>query len=251
MAGKVQNGETGRKDSISVHALTDEFNHSKAIFILDIDGTLLRTHEIDNECYWDAVERVFGKQPDSRRLLDYTHVTDSGILEQWCRQTLGRDPGIEESRQLRGLFLELIRDAARTQPELFEPRAGLVEWLEQQHDTPDTHLAVATGSWGSTARFKLKAAGLDRFEMVLASADDGVRRTDIMTTALTRLGLQGLPRDWDITYIGDGPWDYHASMELGWSFIGIAEDVRATSLRQLGALRVHADFRSLAGGAEP
>ena len=234
-----------------MHALTDEFNHSKAIFILDIDGTLLRTHEIDNECYWNAVEQVFGAQPASRRLLDYTHVTDSGILAQWCWETLGRDPGNEETKQLRGLFLDLIEDAARTQPELFEPRVGLLEWLEHKHGMPGTHLAVATGSWGGTARFKLRAAGLDRFEMVLASADDGIRRTDIMTTALTRLDLERLPPNKHITYIGDGPWDYHASMDLGWSFIGIAGGARASSLRELGATRVYADFTALSGDAEP
>ena len=225
--------------------------NSNSIFILDIDGTLLRTHEIDNECYWEAVEQVFGRQPESRRLLDYVHVTDSGILDQWCRQVLGRGPSREESKKLRGLFLDLIREAARTQPELFEPRAGLVDWLEQQHGRPGTHLAVATGSWGSTARFKLQAAGLDRFGMALASADDAISRTDIMTLALQRLDMGRSPEDRVITYIGDGPWDYQASMELGWAFIGIAEGARASVLRELGADRVHADFRPLAGRFEP
>lgn len=223
----------------------------ESIYILDIDGTLLRTHEIDNNCYWDAVQQVFGPQDLSRQLLDYEHVSDSGILDQWCRQNLGRGPSADETKTLRGLFLELLQDQARAQPELFEPRAGLLPWLERQHADPSKRLAIATGSWGNTAQFKLTASGLDRFGMALATADDAIRRTDIMSAAFSRLGLESGPEEFPVTYIGDGPWDYHASMELGWRFIGIAEGPRADALWQLGARQVHADFRPLLAGPEP
>lgn len=231
--------------------MADPVDKPRSIYILDIDGTLLRTHEIDNECYWDAVQQVFGPRDLNRQLIDYEHVSDSGILDQWCRQNLGRSPRDDETRALRGLFLDLIERQARAQPELFEPRPGLLHWLEERHAEPGTRLAIATGSWGNTAQFKLSASGLDRFGMALATADDAIRRTDIMATALARLGPECSTNDGVITYIGDGPWDYHASMELGWSFIGIADGPRAETLRGLGALWVHADFRPLVKGGEP
>lgn len=231
--------------------MTGPVDEPCSIYILDIDGTLLRTHEIDNDCYWDAVQEVFGPRVLSRELIDYEHVSDSGILDQWCRQHLGRSPLEDEVRTLRGLFLDLIERQARAQPELFEPRPGLLHWLEERHAEPGTRLAIATGSWGNTAQFKLSASGLDRFGMALATADDAIRRTDIMTMALARLGSEYRVRHDAVTYVGDGPWDYHASMELGWAFIGIAEGQRAETLRDLGAQRVHADFRPLINGGEP
>ncbi|MDX1698848.1 MAG: hypothetical protein R3308_11200, partial [Thiohalobacterales bacterium] len=75
---------------------------------------------------------------------------------------------------------------------------------------------------------------------------DAISRTDIMTLALQRLGMGRSPADRVITYIGDGPWDYRASMELGWAFIGIAEGARASVLRELGADRVLLDARETA-----
>ena len=234
-----------------MYAPNGDRSEPASVYILDIDGTLLRTHEIDNACYWDAVEQVFGYHDQSGALENYQHVSDSGILEQWCRQSLGRAPRIDETEALRSLFLDLVKTQAQLQPELFRPRAGLLEWLEQKHQQPDTHLAIATGSWGNTAEFKLQTSGLARYRMTMATGDDAIVRTDIMTTALERLGLPASPAPGRITYIGDGAWDFHASQALGWSFIGIADGARATNLRDLGASRVHADFRPLFNGLEP
>jgi len=219
------------------------------IYILDIDGTLMHTHEIDNACYWDAVGGVFGIEPDSRELLDYQHISDSGILDQWCRHALGRPPSVDETRRLRQSFLDMLQSVSVSQPELFEPRPGLVAWLDQMAARPHTYLAVATGSWGNTAAFKLALAGLDRYRMALATADDAMARTEIMQTALKRLSMPVPPPPAVITYIGDGPWDLKASNDLGWSFIGIAEGQRATRLRDLGAGCVLEDFRPLSAGA--
>jgi phosphoglycolate phosphatase-like HAD superfamily hydrolase len=224
---------------------------NREIFVLDIDGTLIDTHEIDNSCYWQAVQQVFGLRDLHMELLDYVHVSDSGILDQWCRHTLGRAPRAEETEALRGLFLELIRSISREQPELFQPRDGLVPWLEDRTSRTGTHLAIATGSWSVTAKYKLEFSGLSRFGLPLATADDGISRTDIMSVALQRLDLAAPGAGDHITYVGDGPWDLNASRVLGWSFIGIAQGDRAQALRALGAEHVHPDFQTLAAGAKP
>lgn len=219
---------------------------AREVWILDIDGTLIDTHEIDNACYWRAVGEVFGLGDLQMDLLEYVHVSDSGILDQWCRHRLGRPPEAEETAALRRQFLELTRSISRDRPELFRPRAGLVDWLESMTGRPDTHLAIATGSWSVTAAYKLECSGLSRFGLPLATSDDAMSRTDIMSVALQRLGLGGSVPEEQITYVGDGPWDLAASRTLGWSFIGIAAGTRADALRELGAERVHADFSQLA-----
>ena len=219
---------------------------AQEIWILDIDGTLIDTHEIDNTCYWGAVQRVFGLTDLRMDLLEYLHVSDSGILDQWCRHRLGRPPSDAETEALRQQFLEMLETVARERPELFQPRDGLISWLESKAARPGTHLAIATGSWRMTARYKLEFSGLSRFGLPLATADDAMSRTDIMSVALQRLELEAPVPGERITYIGDGPWDFSASQALGWSFIVIARDARAAALRELGADRVHPDFRSLA-----
>jgi phosphoglycolate phosphatase-like HAD superfamily hydrolase len=143
----------------------------------------------------------------------------------------------------------MTETAARERPELFRPRDGLVSWLESKTERPGAHLAIATGSWRVTATCKLECSGLSRFGLPLATADDAMARTDIMSVALQRLEIGGTVPAERITYIGDGPWDFSASQALGWSFIGIARDARADALREMGADRVHSDFRALTASA--
>ncbi|NIP17238.1 MAG: HAD hydrolase-like protein [Xanthomonadales bacterium] len=219
---------------------------AEEIYVLDIDGTLMHTHEIDNDCYWEAVHEVFEMGQGAGKLDEFEHVSDSGILREWCQRYLGRDAEESEIRHVRELFLGLMESVSREQPELFAPRTGLEPWLEGMNGRSGTHLAIATGSWGNTAQFKLEFSGLSRFGLAVASADDAISRAGIMNVAVSRLDLSRPVEDYHITYIGDGPWDFAASQELGWSFIGIAEGDRARTLFDLGAERVEADFEPLA-----
>lgn len=214
------------------------------IYIMDLDGTLMPSAEVDNHCYWRAVQDVYGRPEGSPSPGAFRHITDRGILEEWLRGEFGRDPAPDELAQVRQRFLERLGAAADEQPEAFTPMPGLHEWLDALA-AGGGRAGVATGGWGHSARFKLRRAGLERHALPLASADDDIARTGIMRIALERVlpdghGAQGAP-----TYIGDGPWDAHCSAELGWSFIGIASGARAERLRRAGARHVCPDFRAL------
>jgi beta-phosphoglucomutase-like phosphatase (HAD superfamily) len=217
-------------------------------FILDLDGTMIPSAEIDNQCYWQSVHDVLGNAAAPVDLREFEHVTDSGILEEWVRREFGRAPLESEFRAVRIRFLELTQEAAKLQPLLFRPLAGLEDWIESVVGNENMAVGIATGGWAHTAKFKLAVSGLDRFDLPLASSDDAVSRTGIMSCALERLRSQtGKPggRPARACYVGDGPWDYAASRELGWNFIGIADGARAASLKGVGAMEVVADFRQL------
>jgi len=222
------------------------------IFILDLDGTLMPSHVADNRCYWQAVAEILGQVNVIPDLELFENVTDPGILEQWCLTNLHRQPKPDEIKGVRLRFLQLLREAAAKEPEAFEPIRGLKMWLDKGIEDPDVQLAIAAGGWGHSARFKLDAAGLIHYGLPLASSDDASRRTDIMTLALERL-LNASYREYkaasddeiNVTYFGDGPWDYQASLELGWQFVGIAHGDRARKLRNIGAENVVADYRDL------
>ncbi len=217
-------------------------NSGKQVFILDLDGTLMPSAEIDNQCFWQAVFECFGERPALPDLHGFKNVTDSGILGEWCAHELGRPPSMQESGQIKQHFLQLLESAYSLQARHFRPFPGVSTWLEAVRENDDVCAGIATGGWEHSARLKLKLSGLDRFELPLASSDDAIARTDIMQIAARRtLGRQP-EYNAVFTYVGDGAWDLLASQELNWGFIGIAEGARAAELKQAGASHIRADF---------
>lgn len=217
-------------------------NSGNQVFILDLDGTLMPSAEIDNECFWQAVFGCFGERDTLPDLHGFKHVSDSGILDEWCVRELGRSPLPEETGQIRQHFLKLLESAWIRQPEYFSPLPGVGKWLEAVRENNNVYAGIATGGWGHSARLKLKLSGLDRFDLPLASSDDAVERTAIMQIAARRtLRHQAENKD-AFTYVGDGLWDLQASQELGWGFIGIAGEEQATQLKLAGATCIQANF---------
>lgn len=225
--------------------LWEWLNSGTQVFILDLDGTLIPSAEIDNECFWQAVFACFGIRGELPDLHDFKHVTDSGILDEWCRRQLGRPPDALETGQIKRHFEQLLESAYVNQPGHFRPLAGVEEWLETATANNRVYTAIATGGWQHSARLKLKLSGLDRFGLPLASSDDAVERTQIMQIAAKR----ALPRQADdgtvFTYVGDGDWDLKASRELNWNFVGIASGPRAERLKLAGADVIRANFCKL------
>jgi phosphoglycolate phosphatase-like HAD superfamily hydrolase len=217
------------------------------LWILDIDGTLMPSHTVDNACYWQAVNEYFGGVPEALDLQQFQNVTDGSILGEWVEKTRGRTATEAEISRIRITFMELLQKALALEPAAFAARPGLTAWLDRRMARNSASVAIATGGWSHTACFKLQAAGLDAYAFPLASSDDASRRVDIMLHARNLL-LQNLPlsaaeiREIPTCYVGDGIWDYRASRELGWDFVGIAEGQRAHALLHAGARHVYCNF---------
>ena len=217
-------------------------NTGTQVFILDLDGTLMPSAEIDNECFWQAVFDCFGKQDQLPDLHHFKHVTDSGILDEWCVRQLGRPPGVDETSQIKHHFAQLLESAFIRQPEHFSPLPGVREWLGAIMKHEHVTAGIATGGWENSARLKLELSGLDRFELPLASADDAMPRTEIMQIAAHRTFPHQAHDKADFTYVGDGAWDLQASRDLHWRFIGIATGTRAKQLKLAGAELIWENF---------
>jgi len=223
-------------------------NTATRVYILDLDGTLMPSADVDNRCYWRAVFACFGQRDRVPGLHTFRHVTDSGILEEWCLERLGRAPRAEETRFVKQEFLRLIESAYLEEPACFQPLPGVEDWLQSVNASRREYAGIATGGWGHTARLKLELAGLERFGLPLASSDDAGARTAIMEVAARRVLGSKPPGDAIYTYFGDGRWDYLASRELGWRFVGIARGGAARRLRDAGATDVREDFTHLRSG---
>lgn len=220
------------------------------IWVLDIDGTLMPSHHVDNECYWQAVNDCFGGVPEPLDLQQFRHVTDGGILNEWMEQTRSRPATAWELATVRARFLERIEQAFVRFPEAYTASEGLAAWLDEQLTLEPGCIAIATGGWGHTARFKIRVAGLEHYGLPVFSSDEGPTRSHIMLQAQASLlqhfaAASGPSSSISTCYIGDGPWDYRASQQLEWDFIGIAEGGRAKTLHRAGAEQVFRNFAEL------
>lgn len=217
-------------------------NSANRVYILDLDGTLMPSAEIDNVCFWQAVCGVFDKPNHPPDLHGFEHVTDSGILHEWCVREIGRPPRGDEAAHVKRLFEQRLESAFHLQPSHFSPLPGVMEWLSAIRASGHACAGIATGGWAHSARLKLKLSGLDRFGLPLASSDDAVKRADIMRIAASRTLGRAAAVNAIFTYVGDGVWDLQASRELDWAFIGIASGARALQLAGAGAAEVRENF---------
>ncbi len=214
--------------------------------MFDLDGTLVDSNAIDSECYLRALVEIFGFDLDriDRNWANYPHITDAGILQTLCDRELGRAPDPTELSDYQHRFLELLKIATRDRP--LQQIAGAREILECLNADANYAIALATGAWNQTAKFKLIQAGLGGIISAIACSDDAHARVEIMQCANDRALLAYHQSAFEtVTYIGDGVWDGIASRHLDYHFIGISTGDRATALHATGAKCVFTDYRDL------
>jgi phosphoglycolate phosphatase-like HAD superfamily hydrolase len=198
--------------------------------ILDIDGTLIQSSEVDADLYVAAIRAVLGdvRMRDSWR--EYRNVTDRGILEEIIEDNLlPRMSATVDA--VRDHFVESVsRHVERHGP--FTEVPGAKQFVRGLQASSSHRVAYATGGWSASALLKLRTCGFPLQGIPLASSDDDPDRKAIMRHALRQLGGES---DF-VTYYGDGEWDEAAARDLGWTFVPVGE--------KLGGLRA---FEPLSG----
>jgi phosphoglycolate phosphatase-like HAD superfamily hydrolase len=192
-----------------------------------------------------ALVDVFGFDLDriDRNWGNYPHITDAGILRTLCQTELGRNPTEVEVERYQGRFLELLTVA--TEDRSLQQIDGALDFLQYLDRDPNYAIAIATGAWKKTAKFKLNQAGLDELIIPIACADDAYARVEIMKCAYQKSLIHyNRSHFTDVTYIGDGDWDGVASKQLNYHFIGIGTGDRVPALIATGAKHVFPDYRS-------
>jgi len=205
------------------------------LVVFDIDGTLVRTCELDGALYARAFAETIGQPLPSLDWATYRRVTDRGIAEE-ALERLGRRGTSAILDALRRCFLAhldaaLADDGTRQVP----GAAAILARLRA-----DGHaVAFATGAWEASARMKLARARIAIGEAVLAACDDEPDRVAILRSVIARAGA-GHDR---VVYVGDGPWDAAAARARGLPFLGIDHDATG----RLGAA-VHVVLRDYVDG---
>lgn len=214
--------------------------------IFDIDGTLTDTNGVDDEAYCAAVAAALGIGADAVDWSGATHVTDSQIFRHLCALHGLSEPSTELMSRARSEFVATLAATLADEPHRFTEIRGASDMLRRL-GSDGWCIAVATGGWGSSARLKLRAAALEIDEALLACADDGISRADIVQLAHRR-AEEFYERRFDrVVSVGDGLWDLETAAALRLPFIGIAQGEKATRLRGAGADVVFADYLGIDG----
>lgn len=185
--------------------------------IFDIDGTLTQSTGFDASCFKNAIL----EHADVEFKTDwgeYTHVTDSGILNEIIESHSLTKFKNEITNRIKASFISNIENHLNVYP--VAEVSGATKFLESLTEIENLSVAIATGGWGETAELKLKSAGISYEKVPLCSANDAESRVDIMKQARLRAGRHQAS---SISYFGDASWDKKACADLGWSFILVGD----------------------------
>lgn len=189
------------------------------LVMFDIDGTLIESYDVDEQCFLAAVDEVLGVPVDSR-WEHYPHVTDAGILNEILNQSRFASERAALEAEIKASFMQNLDTYLENNT--IEPIAGAIEFLAQLKEREDVALAIATGGWYESATMKLAAAGLDVNGIALATCSDHIARVEIMKIAEARAVERPLLSR---TYFGDAAWDKTASRALDYNFVLLGDRV--------------------------
>ncbi len=201
--------------------------------VFDNDGTICDTQEVEGACYARAIERVTGRSLSTLDWTTYEEPTSSAIV----RDLLGDDPSAPaKEEEVKREFVRLLEEERPKFPGDFAPVAGAVRFIERLKEENICSVAIATGCFDTSAKFKLRCCGITLDDFPHATSSDTPRRRDIIPLAAARAGF-GVS---SVVYFGDAPWDARVSRILGIPMIGIGR--RIERLRYLGVQYVFRDY---------
>ena len=192
--------------------------------IFDIDGTLTDTTEVDDRCFTQALEDVFGFKGFETNYGHYINTTDSGIIDQLFQEQHQRTYTEAERDSFISHFCNLLKAAYAQEKHCMKEIPKAAQIFNTLCGQVGVSIGLATGGWRESALFKLRCAGINLEGCVAASfAQDAKARRDIIGNTIRQMNeLHNIEVPMtDIVYVGDGRWDYEATRQLGIRFIGI------------------------------
>jgi phosphoglycolate phosphatase-like HAD superfamily hydrolase len=210
------------------------------LVVFDLDGTLTDTSVVDNQCFIQALHSALNIERINTNWSEYRHITDSGVMAAAFKANYGRDPEPAEVSRFIECFFSLLTEALGMNSVCEIPGAGA--FLNHLRRRSEWHVAIATGGWECSARFKMTAAGLNADSIPAAFAEHGPARETIAETAISKACAEYQINFEKIVLVGDAVWDVRTAQRLGFPFVGVGSGQRAASLLNAGAKAVIENF---------
>lgn len=213
------------------------------LVIFDVDGTLVRTSNIDDLCFARAVADEWGIDKIDLEWSSYSYSTDSGISQQLYVQHYGSNPTDQDVLRLKERYEQLLGEAILTQPSAYVEVPGASTMLNELISAKDWKVAVCSGAWRLSAFLKLSTAGINLVGAATAFADDALHRENIIEYAIARaFTLNHQIVFCKIVYVGDSLWDLRAASHLKLAFVGVEGSGRGGLLTARSGFEIVRDF---------
>ena len=212
------------------------------LVVFDLDGTLTRTFAVDGDCYLQAFDTSLGVKDVSDRWSEYEHVTDLGVMRDVFQSRFGRAPDPAEIEAFVDCFVGLLRGRYESAADAFGEIPGATAFLARLRHAK-WGVAIATGGWERSARFKIDAAQLGAGHFPAAFAEDGPARHEIVLAAIARAKTYYRENAFQrVVLVGDALWDLRCAQKLGLPFVAVADPDRARHLAEFGTSHVIEHF---------
>lgn len=188
--------------------------------MFDVDGTLVKSYEFDEQCFIAAVSEVLGHSIDVN-WHGYRHVTDAGILGEHLQRKKILNDHDEIHKVVKASFIKKIKAHLAKKPA--SEISGAAAFIANLKSRDSVSLSIATGGWEETAKLKLESAGIDVTGIPLASSSDHHARTEIMKMAKGKANVKSHDQ---LTYFGDAAWDKSACRELDYNFVLVGSRIQ-------------------------
>ena len=187
--------------------------------MLDIDGTLLQSYEMDEQCFVDAVRETTGLEI-STDWGSYPFVTDRGILKTFIEEQGLKYSLAELESIVKPVFIRNVQQSVKTSPA--QEVSGAKKFVSYLLDSDEYVVSLATGGWGETAKIKLESAGFETEKLAIMSSNDHYSRIKIME--LAKSAINQIDNNL-VTYFGDAEWDLEACKELAINVVIVGDRV--------------------------
>ncbi|HPI20621.1 MAG TPA: HAD hydrolase-like protein [Candidatus Kapabacteria bacterium] len=194
------------------------------LYIFDIDGTITNTVDIDDNCFQQTFEELYGinrNQINWDLLKQEASGTDSGLFSSLYRQLFNKEISESELRKTKIYFLKLLDNNLKKIDENKIEIPGATNLINKLLEN-NFAVSIATGCWYESAIFKLQLIDFDTNKVPLSHSDISNERPEILLNAIEKSKILYKKTNFDkITYIGDGFWDYLSCKKIGINFIGL------------------------------
>ncbi len=215
----------------------------KTLLLFDVDGTLVYSDRRDSQCFAKAYEEKYERAFPTLDWRQFSHVTDHIIFGSCIEQHFGRTYTREEEEDFRTLYMSMLREERRREPNAFREVPGAGAFWRKLEEHPEYDVAIATGGWCAPAQIKLTHVGIDPSELIISGGDLRETRDDILQAAIDTATVRAGHSFDRVVYIGDAEWDAQTTSRMGLDFVGVRHRGDYDVLERFGTRSIIRDYQ--------